>query len=233
VRQVVGYDRLIGERVYRQLTELYLALRLYVNCFRPSMKLLSKQREGKKVRCVYDSAKTPLQRLLLSGILTAQQQQELIEVAHALDPMRLFQQVEQLQQAVFRYAINVPPLISNTPSAPVRVFSVGYCMMGTVQFRGAHPIQQQDSIPCTTSRRGENASRAGGIPTKIPLKESGNKLWPGCLPTRNGAAATFSASCSATPQDAISHCKSAPFSEECARSEPTSCEPLRSSGKKK
>ena len=43
----------------RQLTELYRALRLYVNCFQPSMKLLSKQRDGKKVRCVYDPAKTP------------------------------------------------------------------------------------------------------------------------------------------------------------------------------
>jgi hypothetical protein len=32
----------------------------------PSMKLLSKQREGKKVHCVYDPAKTPLQRLLQS-----------------------------------------------------------------------------------------------------------------------------------------------------------------------
>jgi hypothetical protein len=28
VRQVVGYDRLIGEQAYRQLTELYRALRL-------------------------------------------------------------------------------------------------------------------------------------------------------------------------------------------------------------
>ncbi len=72
VRQVVGYDRFVGERDYRQLTELYRALRLYVNCFQPSMKLQSKQREGKKVRCVYDSAKTPLQRLLLSGALPAQ-----------------------------------------------------------------------------------------------------------------------------------------------------------------
>ena len=43
----------------RQLAELYRALRLYVNCFQPSMKLQSKQRDGKKVRCVYDSAKTP------------------------------------------------------------------------------------------------------------------------------------------------------------------------------
>jgi len=58
MRQVVGYDRLVGEDAYRQLTELYRALRLYVNCFQPSMKLLSKEREGKKVRYVYDSAKT-------------------------------------------------------------------------------------------------------------------------------------------------------------------------------
>src|SRR6266581_2255425 len=76
VRQVVGYDRFVGEQAYRQLTELYRALRLYVNCFQPSMKLLSKQREGKKVRYVYDPAKTPLQRLLLSGALPAQKQQE-------------------------------------------------------------------------------------------------------------------------------------------------------------
>lgn len=59
VRQVVGYDRLVGEHASRQLTELYRALCLYVNCFQPSMKLLSKQWDGKKVRYVYDPAKTP------------------------------------------------------------------------------------------------------------------------------------------------------------------------------
>jgi len=32
VRQVVGYDRFTGEQAYRQLTELYRALRVYVNC---------------------------------------------------------------------------------------------------------------------------------------------------------------------------------------------------------
>ena len=32
VRQVVGYDRFTGELAYRQLTELYRALRVYVNC---------------------------------------------------------------------------------------------------------------------------------------------------------------------------------------------------------
>ncbi len=96
VGQLVGYDRLVGDHAYRQLTELYRALRLYVNCFQPSMKLLAKQRDGKKVRCVYDAAKTPLQRLLLSGILPPQKQQELTEVAQALDPISLLHQLEQL-----------------------------------------------------------------------------------------------------------------------------------------
>src|SRR5437588_7105542 len=132
VRQVVGYDRLVGEHAYRQLTELYRALRLYVNCFQPSMKLLSKQRDGKKVRRVYDAAKTPLQRLLLSDILPAHKQQELLEVVQALDPIGLFQQVEQLQQAVFRCAVGCSPFISSPLSDPLHVFSVAQCTAGSL-----------------------------------------------------------------------------------------------------
>ena len=139
VRQVVGYDRFVGEHAYRQLTELYRTLRLYVNCFQPLMKLLSKQREGKKVRSVYDSAKTPLQRLLQSGVLPAEMQQELLEVAHALDPIRLFEQLEQLQQAVFRCAVGCSPFLSSLPSTPLRVFSVGRCMTGTLPSPGSVP----------------------------------------------------------------------------------------------
>ena len=65
VRQVVGYARFEGEHAYRQLGEIYQALRLYVNGFQPSMKLQAKQYDGRKVRRIYDAAKTPLQRLLL------------------------------------------------------------------------------------------------------------------------------------------------------------------------
>jgi hypothetical protein len=95
------------------LTELYRALRLYIDCFQPSMKLLSKQREGKKVRYVYDPARTPLQRLLLSNTLPAEMQQELLNVAHALDPIHLIQEVEQLQQAIFRCAVGCSPFIAS------------------------------------------------------------------------------------------------------------------------
>ena len=79
------------------------------------------------MRCVYDPAKTPLQRLLLSGVLPAQKQRELLEVAQALDPIRLFQQLEQLQQVVFHCAVGCSPFIPSILSAPIRVFSVDYC----------------------------------------------------------------------------------------------------------
>jgi len=139
VRQVVGYDRLMGEQAYRQLTELYRALRLYVNCFQPSMKLLAKEREGKKVRYVYDSAKTPLQRLFLSGVLPAEMQQKLLEVAHTLDPIRLLLQLEQLQQAVFRCAAGCPPFISSPLSDPLHVCSVEQCTAGKLPDEGSFP----------------------------------------------------------------------------------------------
>ena len=70
VRQVVGHGRLVGEQAYQQLAELYRALRLYVNCFQPSMKLVAKQVDERKIHRTYDAAKTPLQRLLFSGMLS-------------------------------------------------------------------------------------------------------------------------------------------------------------------
>jgi hypothetical protein len=99
------------------------------------MKLLSKQRDGKKVRYVYDPAKTPPQRLLLSEVLSALKQQELTEVAQALDPIGLSHQLEQLQQAVFRCAVGCSPFVSSLLSDPLHVFSVEQCTAGKRAFR--------------------------------------------------------------------------------------------------
>jgi hypothetical protein len=139
VRQVVGYDRFVGEQAYRQLRELYRALRLSVSCFQPSMKLLSKQRDGRNISYHYDPAKTPLQRLLLSGILPEQKQQELRDVAQALDPIRLLEQLKQLQQAMFRCAVEGNPFISQTAPLPIRVFAVEQCTAGSITVEGSTP----------------------------------------------------------------------------------------------
>jgi hypothetical protein len=135
VRPFVGSGRFVGELSSRQLGEVYRALRLYVNCFQPSMKLQSKSYDGQRIRRHYDPAKTPLQRLLLSGILPEVRQQELSEVVRALDPLGLFEQVKQLQQAFLLTAVS--PFSSRlNPQVPTLLrFSLGHC------FQGPPPVQ--------------------------------------------------------------------------------------------
>jgi hypothetical protein len=102
VRQLVGYDRFEGERAYRQLAELYRGVRLYINFFQPSMKLKTKHREGSKVRCTYDTAQTPFQRLRAS--LDTEGLKRLQAIFQALDPVRLLRQIETLQDALWKHA---------------------------------------------------------------------------------------------------------------------------------
>ena len=47
VRRFIGYDRFESIEACRVLAELYQTLRLYVNFFQRSMKLVSKQRQGR------------------------------------------------------------------------------------------------------------------------------------------------------------------------------------------
>jgi hypothetical protein len=105
VRQLVGYDRFAGERAYRQLAELYRAVRLYVNFFQPSLKLRTKQRQGGRVHRTYGPAQTPFQRVLASDLLTSETRDRLTVLYQALDPVRLLRQIGLLQDALRRHAV--------------------------------------------------------------------------------------------------------------------------------
>lgn len=127
VRQVVGYDRFVGDLAFRQLTELYRALRLYVNCFQPSMKLRTKQREGSRVRRTYDHAQTPLPRLIASGILPPDKQDEVARVTQSLDPLRLLQQLEHLQKALWLHAVKPGTSLESLMPPSTLPFAVQQC----------------------------------------------------------------------------------------------------------
>lgn len=105
IRQFVGYDRYEGEAAYRQLVEVYRALRLYVNFFQPSLKLKEKHREGTSVRRTYAPAQTPFERVSASGILTGELQTRLDTIFEVLDPMRLLNQIGHLQDALWQHAV--------------------------------------------------------------------------------------------------------------------------------
>ncbi len=109
VRQLVGYDRFEGEAAYRQLTEVYRAVRFYINFFQPSMKLREKQRDGSRTRRHYDLAQTPYRRLLARNLLAPETHQRLAALAQTLDPVRLLQQIQTLLDALWRHAVFLVP----------------------------------------------------------------------------------------------------------------------------
>jgi len=107
VRRLVGYDRYSSHAALECLDRIYHVLRHYVNFFQPTMKLVSKTRHGAKVHKVYDTAKTPYQRLLKSGVLTPAKQAELAATYRGLNPVLLLSQLnghlEQLWRLVDRH----------------------------------------------------------------------------------------------------------------------------------
>jgi len=115
VRRVVGYERYEGEAAYQALIKLYSVLRLYINFFQPSLKLIAKTREGSKTIKKYDTARTPFQRLIQSDLLSEQSKIKLQQKYLALDPVHLLEKVTEYQKEFFTFAgvrpneVKLPP----------------------------------------------------------------------------------------------------------------------------
>lgn len=157
VRQLVGYDRYEGEVAYRQLAELYRAVRLYMNFFQPSMKLVNKRQEGGKIKRKYDAAQTPFQRLVASGVLADERRQHLTQVFRALDPVRLLQQIQALQDALWRHAVPEPAMTEAgskpkpAEQLPVR-FDLMVCLPGEETVPENHDVRLTSPTAETTAK---------------------------------------------------------------------------------
>jgi hypothetical protein len=71
VRRTIGYHRYETKAAHQLLGEIYEELHLFTNMFQPTFKLKSKKRTGAKVYKEYDKPKTPLQRVLDTELLSA------------------------------------------------------------------------------------------------------------------------------------------------------------------
>jgi hypothetical protein len=111
IRRIIGYDRYSTKAAYECLGRIYNLVRLYVNFFQPTMKLVSKTHHGAKVFKVYETARTPYQRLLKLGVLSQTKQAELTAIYHGLNPVRLLNQIngnlEQLWKLADRRSTSV------------------------------------------------------------------------------------------------------------------------------
>ena len=108
VRRLVGYDRYEGMDAWQALTALYSVLRLYVNFFQPSMKLVSKERKEGRITKRYDRAQTPYQRALSSSAIDEGQKSRLRDSYQGLDPVVLLKELEHLQDQFWEYAHRKP-----------------------------------------------------------------------------------------------------------------------------
>jgi len=96
VRRFLGYARYDTEEQLVIIKEILKLVELYVNFFQPVMKLKSKLRIGSKVKKRYDTAKTPYQRVLNSGILNNNQKIKLEYLYESLNPMDLKRKINEL-----------------------------------------------------------------------------------------------------------------------------------------
>ena len=120
IRRLVGYDRYEGLDAYNALSRLYGVLRLYVNFFQPSLKLISKTRIDAKVTKKYDKAKTPYQRLILSPHFAEEIKIKLKKQYEELDPVKLLKDLEGLQNSFWKHAWKAEPDIKSETEREIK-----------------------------------------------------------------------------------------------------------------
>jgi hypothetical protein len=95
VRHTVGYDRWETPQELALLERIYDDLRLYINFFQPSFKLIAKERLGNQTRKRYDPAKTPYQRVLERKDISLETKARLMNLYVQLNPAELRRRIDQ------------------------------------------------------------------------------------------------------------------------------------------
>lgn len=124
VRKLLGWDRYDTPQAIEAMNHLYTQeLRLFMNLFMPSMKLLKKQRIGSKLKRVYDAPQTSLERVGASGQGDAVKIAELTKLRDSLDPFALAHTIEKKLEHIFTLANrrHSPSLPQRHPAIPKRL----------------------------------------------------------------------------------------------------------------
>jgi len=105
IRNLIGYDRYEGLEATQALNDVYDGLRLWVNFFQPSMKLVEKHRVGSKVHKKYDHPQTPYQRVQDSPDVSEKDKLALRQLFLTLDPIQLRQELDRRLEAFWDLAV--------------------------------------------------------------------------------------------------------------------------------
>ncbi len=105
VRKLFGWERYDSERALTAMNQLYRnELRVMMNLFQPSVKLIKKVRVGSRLTRRYDAAQTPLDRLSASQPSDGQKLQALRQLRNQQDPFRMSQHIETQLERIWSFA---------------------------------------------------------------------------------------------------------------------------------
>ena len=90
MRKLLGWDRYDTHEAVEAINNLYCnELRLWLNLYLPSVKLVKKVRVGSKVRRIYDGPRTPFERVKACPQADRERVARLEELRKSLDPFQL------------------------------------------------------------------------------------------------------------------------------------------------
>ena len=116
VRRFVGHDRYSGQVAGQTMAYLYEALRLYVNFFQPSFKLIDKTRDGATTVKRYSQPATPCDRLIQHDTTGDEMTAALNEYRVKLDPVLLLHTIREAQSAL---VAATAPGVRETPAGEI------------------------------------------------------------------------------------------------------------------
>jgi transposase InsO family protein len=105
VRKLLAWDRYDTHEAVAAMNDLYgQELRLWLNLFLPSVKLVKKVRVGSRVRRVYDAARTPFERVRECLQVDPEKVAKLEELRKRLDPFQISRIIERKLERISRLA---------------------------------------------------------------------------------------------------------------------------------
>ena len=112
VRRFVGHDRYSGRVAGQTMARLHAAVRLYVNFFQPSFKLIEKIRDGATTIKRYSKPATPCDRLIRHDTTGDELKAALHKYQSGLDPVLLLHTIREAQSAL---VAATAPEVQETP----------------------------------------------------------------------------------------------------------------------
>ena len=122
VRKLIGWDRYETPAAVQALNDLYTnELRLYMNLFQPSVKLIRTERKGSRKVRRYDKPRTPVDRLVGMAGADPKKVEALLHLRSQLDPFALSRIIRQKLDRIWTMRQTGKRIVKSKPPSDLEI----------------------------------------------------------------------------------------------------------------